>query len=151
MRWKWLSETRNRGGGEALVVFFLKKSSCFRLSARQPDTHTPGPNFPSLRPGVGRPTAQNYGLRPPPWAFGDADWPGLWLWKLCPGAWVSGGFWRAVEVEVWWLLDEKVVNVLSFVLNLYVCMYVVEILFLYFGRWIFAVVIFIKFLKLHLV
>ena len=71
--WTWLSETRSRGGGGSAGRFFfrcLKETTlffCFFL--RKPTPPAQGPMFPSLRPGLGKSKAQNYGLRPPPGAF----------------------------------------------------------------------------------
>ena len=78
MRWKWLSETRSRGGGGRAGRFFHSEKNewiYFHFFAAQADTPTPGPDFPS-HAGVAALRASADRLR---------------LWKSGPGAGVSGG------------------------------------------------------------
>ena len=128
--WTWLSETRSRGGGGSAAQFFSEKWGkipyffAFWRVSRHPQPRAPFSKSPprprQIKGPELRPAASTLGL----W---NASWPGLWLWKLCPGPGVSAGQ------------------------QMYVCIVEIEclkILFLYIGQWIFAVVIFIKFLKL---
>ena len=92
--WTWLSETRSRGGARrAAQIFSLKNDRNLKFL---------------LAPGLGKSEAQTYGLRPPPLASEMPRGP-AWTLKIVP--WAGG-------VGSWWLIGEKVVNVLSFDSNL---------------------------------
>jgi hypothetical protein len=92
-------------------IFFLKnerKYFIFSLFSAQASTPSPGHNFPSLRPGLGKSKAQNSGLRPPGWSFEMPRGPGFDFENCALG--------RGCRQQM--LIGEKVVNALSFVLNL---------------------------------
>ena len=163
MWWKWLSETRSRGGGGSAARFFFPekwgKTLFFRFGARKPTPPPQGPIFQvSAQASANqRPRTTACGLHPGPlkclvaWAL---------TLKIVPWA---GGVGSAADVWrcKWWsVIDEKVVVnrfycSFQMYVYMYVCIYIciveikcLKILFLYIGQWIFAVAIFIKFLKL---
>ena len=86
----------------------MKENSLFFSFWRAyPTPPAHGPIF-QVAPGLGKSEAQTYGLRPPPLASEMPRGP-AWTLKIVP--WAGG-------VGSWWLIGEKVVNVLSFDSNL---------------------------------
>ena len=84
MWWKWLSETRSRGGARRAAQFFFWKRTetwNFGFLARKPTPPAQGPIVQSHDQDAAD-------LRP-------AAWPGLRLRKLGPGPGVSADWWKS--------------------------------------------------------
>jgi hypothetical protein len=98
------------GCPEGCSIFFSEKWPKLEILAFWRVSRHPQPMAQCFQvaPGLGKSEAQNYGLRPPPWASEMPRGP-AWTLKIVP--WAGG-------VGSWWLIGEKVVNVLSFDSNL---------------------------------
>ena len=150
MRWKWLSETRSRGGGGSAGRFFFSENLTKMLNffgfwrvSRHPHPRAQFSKSPprprQIKGPELRPAASTLGL----W---NASWPGLWLWKLCPGAGVSAVQQMCGGVSDGRWLTKKWWSIGFIVRFKFVCMYTciveikcLKILFLYSGQWMFAV------------
>ena len=142
MRWKWLSETRSRGGGgsAAQFFFFLRNEGrefIFSLWGALPADRHPQPRAQFSKSPPGPRQIQGPELRPAAstMVLWNASWPGLWLWKLCPGPGVSAvqGMCGGVSAGRW-LAKKWSMSYRSFQIWMNVCMYVVEIKCL--KRWV---------------